>query len=73
MRQNGDTTFEVKAFIDRCDISNVDTIFKTDGPNSHVTMTNTRYSNIWDVLFRLQDDESNGNSAFSTLIKCEEY
>ena len=73
MRQNGDTTFEVKAFIDKCDISDVDTVFKTDGPDSHVTMTNSRYSKIGKVLFRYDDEESNGNSPFSTMINCKEY
>lgn len=73
MRQNGDTTFELKAFIDQCDISDVETVFKTDGPTSHVTMTNTRYHNISDVLFQFDGEESNGNSAFSTMINCEEY
>ena len=52
IRQNGDTTFKVEVFIDRCDISNMDeSIFRTDSSSSTVTMTNTRYSNIGDALF----------------------
>ena len=73
MRQNGGTTFEVNAFIDRSDISNAETVFWTDGPTSHVTMTNTRYRNITKRLFRYDDVEANGNSPFSTVINSEEY
>jgi pectate lyase C len=52
IRQNGDTTFKVEVFIDRCDISNMDeSIFRTDSSSSTVSMTNTRYSNIGDELF----------------------
>jgi len=52
IRQNGDTTFKVSVFIDRCDISNMDeAIFRTDSSSSTVSMTNTRYSNIGDELF----------------------
>jgi pectate lyase C len=52
IRQNGDTTFKVEIFIDRCDISNMDeSIFRTDSSSSTVSMTNTRYSNIGDDLF----------------------
>jgi pectate lyase C len=52
IRQNGDTTFKVEVFIDRCDISNMDeAIFRTDSSSSTVSMTNTRYSNIGDELF----------------------
>ncbi len=52
IRQNGDTTFKVEVFIDKCDISNMDeAIFRTDSDSSTVEMTNTRYSNIGDELF----------------------
>jgi pectate lyase C len=52
IRQNGDTTFKVSVFIDKCDISNMDeAIFRTDSSTSTVEMTNTRYSNIGDQLF----------------------
>jgi pectate lyase C len=52
IRQNGDTTFKVEIFIDRCDISNMDEgIFRTDSSSSTVSMTNTRYSNVGDDLF----------------------
>ena len=49
LRQNGTTTFEVKVFIDRCDISNMDEAIVRVDPNarqSTVSMTNSRYSNI---------------------------
>jgi len=52
IRQNGDTTFRVDVFIDRCDISQMDeAIFRTDSSSSTVSMTNTRYSDIGDALF----------------------
>jgi Pectate lyase/Stigma-specific protein, Stig1 len=52
IRQNGDTTFKVQVFIDKCDISDMDeAIFRTDSSTSTVSMTNTRYSNIGDSLF----------------------
>ena len=52
IRQNGETTFKVQVFIDRCDISNMDeAIFRTDSNSSTVSLTNTRYSNIGDALF----------------------
>jgi pectate lyase C len=52
IRQNGQTTFKVEVFIDRCDISNMDeSIFRTDSPTSTVNMRNTRYSNIGGELF----------------------
>ena len=52
IRQNGDTTFRVDVFIDRCDISDMDeAIFRTDSNSSTVSMTNTRYSDIGDALF----------------------
>ena len=55
------------------DSSNAETVFWTDGPTSHVTMTNTRYRNITKRLFRYDDVEANGNSPFSTVINSEEY
>lgn len=52
IRQNGDTTFKVAVFIDRCDISNMnESIFRTDSSTSTVSMTNTRYHGIGDALF----------------------
>ncbi|MET0343359.1 MAG: pectate lyase [Polyangiales bacterium] len=52
IRQNGDTTFKVQVFIDRCDISNMkEAIFRTDSRTSTVNMTNTRYSNIGKSVF----------------------
>jgi pectate lyase C len=47
IRQNGDTTFKVQVFIDKCDIKNMkESIFRTDSKSSTVRMTNTRYSGI---------------------------
>jgi pectate lyase C len=52
IRQNGDTTFRVNVYIDRCDISQMsEAIFRTDSSSSTVSMTNTRYSQIGDRLF----------------------
>jgi len=52
IRQNGDTTFKVQVFIDRCDISQMkEAIFRTDSSSSTVSMTNTRYSEIGKSLF----------------------
>lgn len=52
IRQNGDTTFKVQVFIDKCDISAMDeAIFRTDSSTSTVSMTNTRYLDIGDALF----------------------
>jgi pectate lyase C len=74
MRQNGDTTFEVNVTIDHCDISSMDeSIFRTDSSSSHVTLTNSRYSNIGDGLFIFGDDVVNGNSDQSTVSNNDEY
>jgi hypothetical protein len=74
MRQNGDTTFEVNVTIDHCDISNLDeVIFRTDSSSSHVTLTNTRYSDLGDGLFMFGDDVVNGNSGQSTVSNNQEY
>jgi hypothetical protein len=52
IRQNGDTTFKVQVFIDKCDISDMDeAIFRTDSSTSTVSMTNTRYHAIGDSNF----------------------
>jgi hypothetical protein len=52
IRQNGGTTFKIAVFIDSCDISYMkEAIFRTDSSTSTVSMTNTRYSNIWKELF----------------------
>lgn len=52
IRQNGGTTFKVAVFIDRCDISYMDeAVFRTDSNVSTVSMTNSRTSNIGDMLF----------------------
>jgi pectate lyase C len=74
MRQNGDTTFEVNVTIDHSDISFMDeVIFRTDSSSSHVTFTNSRYSNLGDGLFIFGDAVVNGNSAQSTVSNLVEY
>lgn len=74
MRQNGDTTFEVNVTIDHCDISSMDeVIFRTDSSSSHVTLTNTRYSDLGDGLFMFGDNVVNGNSSQSTVSNNQEY
>lgn len=74
MRQNGGTTFEVDVTIDHCDISNMDeAIFRTDSSSSHVTLTNSRYSDIGDALFIFGSSEVNGNSGQSSVDNNEEY
>jgi hypothetical protein len=74
MRQNGDTTFEVNVTIDHCDISFMDeSIFRTDSSSSHVTFTNSRYSNLGDGLFIFGEAVVNGNSAQSTVSNIVEY
>jgi pectate lyase C len=74
MRQNGDTTFKMTVTIDHCDISNIDeVIYRTDSSTSHVTLTNTRYSDLGDGLFRFGDQIVNGNSGQSTVSNNQEY
>jgi hypothetical protein len=74
MRQNGDTTFEVNVTIDHSDISSMDEcVFRTDSSSSHVTFTNSRYSNIGDGLFIFGDNVVNGNSGQSTVSNIDEY
>lgn len=52
IRQNGGTTFEVKVFIEGCDISQMkEAIFRTDSSSSSVSMIDTRYSDIGKELF----------------------
>lgn len=68
VRQNGDTTFKIQVFIDKCDIANMkEAIFRTDSKSSTVTMTNTRYHNIGKQNFivpsKSQVKESN-NTAY---------
>lgn len=74
MRQNGGTDFEVNVFIDHCDISDMDeVIFRTDGSLSHVTLTNTRYSDLGKGLFQFGSDVVNGSSSQSTVSNNSEY
>jgi pectate lyase C len=52
IRQNGDTEFLVKVFIEHCDISDMkEAVFRTDSSSSTVSMTNSRYSDIGVDLF----------------------
>jgi pectate lyase C len=68
IRQNGDTTFKVQVYIDRCDISNMkEAIFRTDSSTSTVSMTNTRYSKIGKSNFvgvRAGNITQSGNAAY---------
>ena len=73
MRQNGGTTFPVRAMIDHCDIRDMRFgIFVTDGANSFVTLSHSRYADI-DTLFSLNGSEVSTDSAQSTLYECTEY
>jgi hypothetical protein len=74
IRQNGDTTFEVRVFIDHSDISSMgEVIFRTDSSSSHVTLTNSRYSDLGDGLFMFGGSVVNGESGQSTVSNNQEY
>ncbi len=74
MRQNGGTDFEVNVFIDHCDISDMkEVIFRTDSTSSHVTLTNTLYSDLDDGLFMFGSRVENGNSGQSTVENNRSY
>ena len=74
IRQNGSTTFRVDVFIDHSDISNMsESIFRTDSTSSHITFTNSRYSNIGDGLFIFGSRTVDGNSDQSTVSNNQEY
>jgi pectate lyase C len=74
IRQNGGTTFRVDVFIDHSDVSDMsESIFRTDSSTSHVTFTNSRYSDIGDGLFIFGSTTVNGNSDQSTVSNIDEY
>jgi hypothetical protein len=74
IRQNGGTTFEINVTIDHSDISNMgEVIFRTDSSSSHVTFTNSRYSDISDGLFMFGSSVVDGNSDQSTVSNNAEY
>jgi hypothetical protein len=74
VRQNGGTGFDIEVFIDHCDVSDMnESVFRTDSTGSHVTFTNSRYSNIGDALFRLPSGDANGNTAQSAVENIEQY
>jgi hypothetical protein len=74
IRQNGETTFEINVTIDHSDISNMgEVIFRTDSSSSHVTLTNSRYSDIADGLFMFGSSVVDGNSDQSTVSNNAEY
>jgi pectate lyase C len=74
IRQNGSTMFRVDVFIDHSDISNMsESIFRTDSTSSHITLTNSRYSNIGDGLFIFGSRAVDGNSDQSTVSNNQEY
>jgi pectate lyase C len=46
LRQNGDTTFKIEVYVDRCQISNMgEGIFRTDSSSSVARLTNSRLRN----------------------------
>jgi pectate lyase C len=46
LRQNGDTTFKIVVYADRCRISNMgEGIFRTDSSSSEATLTNSQLRN----------------------------
>jgi hypothetical protein len=74
IRQNGGTTFRVDVFIDHSDISDMsEAVFRTDSSTSHVTFTNSRYSDIGEGLFIFGNTTVNGNSDQSTVSNIDEY
>lgn len=74
VRQNGGTTFTINVNIDHCDISDMgEVIFRTDSGSSHVTLTNSRYSDIADGLFMFGSSVVDGNSDQSTVSNNSEY
>jgi hypothetical protein len=74
IRQNGGTTFRTDVFIDHSDISDMaEAIFRTDSSTSHVTLTNSRYSDIGESLFIFGTDGVDGNSDQSSVTNIDEY
>lgn len=74
IRQNGGTTFRVDVFIDHSDVSDMsESVFRTDSSTSHVTFTNSRYSDLGEGLFIFGNSTVNGNSDQSTVSNNEEY
>ena len=61
------------AYAHHCDIRDMRFgIFVTDGANSFVTLSHSRYADI-DTLFSLNGSEVSTASAQSTLYECTEY
>lgn len=74
IRELGGDDFDIDVYIDHCDISDMsEAIFRTDSDSSHVTLTNTRYSDIGDSLFLFGSTEVNGNSSQSTVSNNQSY
>ncbi len=65
IRQNGGTSYKVSVYIDGCTITNMDeAIFRTDSDSSEVTMVNTRYSNVGDKWYGVENVSESNNQAF---------
>lgn len=62
IRQLGGSKFNVKVFIDSCDIVGMkEAIFRTDSTSSSVTMTNTIYSNVGDKWIGVKNVSESNN------------
>jgi pectate lyase C len=66
LRQNGDTTFKVVVYVDRCQISNMgEGIFRTDSSSSEATLTNSRLRNSGTTCIGPWNKcSTSGNSSF---------
>jgi len=74
VRQNGGSTFKTDVFIDHSDISAMkEAVFRTDSSTSHITFTNSRYSDIGESLFIFGSTETDGNSNQSSVSNIDEY
>ncbi|UOQ50484.1 pectate lyase [Gracilibacillus caseinilyticus] len=62
IRQNGGTTFKTSIIIDGSVITNMDeAIFRTDSSSSEVTMTNTRYSDVGEKWYNVDNVSESDN------------
>ncbi|WP_338048324.1 pectate lyase [Paraliobacillus sediminis] len=65
IRQNGGTTFKTSINIEGSVITNMDeAIFRTDSNTSEVNMVNTRYSNVGNKWYNVQNVSENNNLEF---------
>lgn len=74
IRELGGSDFSIDVHIDHSDISDMsEVIFRTDSDDSHVTLTNSRYSDLGDGLFMFGSSVVNGNSSQSTVSNNQSY